>query len=539
MCAHLRGSLYEAALRRMSSGAAASAPPPRPSAAVIPWRRNGDGIEVYWVKRSETLPFMGGWHAFPGGAASRSDAALPVAGEPRGWSERAGGVGFAKDGAEESGPDLPPGTVATALRELYEETGLLVARYAGAPPSPERLAADRVEIEKQKTLADVLASLGATLDASRLVWAGRWLTPRFAPTRFDNRFFLLEWPESEPVQPEVLPGELESGEWIAPEAAWQSWKRGEVLAAPPILHILDVLRHHGPEAGQPKLADTSDAYLGPLRRIEMRPGVLMFPLRTFTLPPAATTNAYLLGTGDAVLIDPGSPHDDENDRLLAALAAAEERLGRRVTAIWLTHHHQDHVSGVERIRKALNVPVLAHRETAERLRGGFLRRGIEVDGFLEDGQRVVLADGGSGFPVRVVFTPGHARGHLAFFEEAGGSLLAGDLVAGIGTIVIDPPEGDMDAYLASLDKAGALLPKTLFPAHGPAVKDAGGYLAQYAEHRLWREAKVAEAWKEGKRTPAEMLPTVYADVAKEAHPIAERQILAHLERLKSRGELAP
>lgn len=522
----------------MSVAGGGAAPPPRASAAVVLWRRQGEEFLVYWVKRGVKLPFMGGWHAFPGGALAKKDAELPLAGEPRLPVPRpaGSGVGFARDGGEESGPDLPPGVAACALRELFEETGVLLARFAGAPPPAGALAEARERLLGGGPFGEILGGFGATLDASRLVWAGRWLTPQFAPVRFDNRFFLLEWPADEPVQPAVHAGELESGEWIAPEAAWQAWRRGEVLAAPPILYILDVLRRDGPEAGLPRLADTSETYLGPLRRIEMRPGVLMFPLRTHTLPPAGTTNAFLLGTGDAVLVDPGSPHEEENTRLLAALAAARERLGRRVTAIWLTHHHQDHTSGVERVRKELGVPVLAHRATAERIQGGFFRRGIKVDGYLEDGQRIVLA-GDPPFPVRVVFTPGHARGHVGFFAEESASFLAGDLVAGVGTIVIDPPEGNMDDYLASLDKARALAPNTLFPAHGPAVKDAAGYLAIYKEHRLWREGKVEAAWREGKRSPKEMLPVVYDDVPKEAYPIAERQVLAHLERLKRAGRL--
>jgi glyoxylase-like metal-dependent hydrolase (beta-lactamase superfamily II) len=259
----------------------------------------------------------------------------------------------------------------------------------------------------------------------------------------------------------------------------------------------------------------------------------MLPLATHTLPPAFTTNAYLLGTGEAVLVDPGSPLDAENERLERALTAVRERLGRRVTAIWLTHHHPDHIGGVERLRRFLGVPVLAHSATAERLAGR-----IAVDGTLQDGERIVLA-GEPPFPVRVVHTPGHARGHLCFLAEAHGSVLAGDLVAGLGTIVVDPPEGDMDAYLASLDKLAALSPRTLFPAHGPAIQDAVGKLREYIAHRLWREERVAAAWERGLRTPNEMLATVYDDVPKEAHPLAERQILAHLDRLRKVGRIGP
>jgi glyoxylase-like metal-dependent hydrolase (beta-lactamase superfamily II) len=360
------------------------------------------------------------------------------------------------------------------------------------------------------------------------------MTPPFAPLRFDNRFFLLEWPASEAVQPSVLPGECAAGEWIEPGEAWQRWRRGDVLAAPPILHILEVLAENGPAAhGLERLRDPSETNLGPLRRVEMRPGVVMFPLVTHTLPPAATTNAYLLGTGDAVLVDPGSTLEVENDRLERALAAARDQLGRRVTAIWLTHHHPDHVGGVERLRDTLGVPVLAHPATAERLAG----RQLRVDSELVDGQRVVLA-GDPPCTVRVVHTPGHARGHVCLFEEEQRSLLAGDMVAGIGMIVVDPPEGDMDDYLASLEKLVALAPRTLFPAHGPVVKDAVGKLREYVQHRLWREERILAAWNEGRREPREMLPTVYDDVPPEAHGLAQRQILAHLERLRRAGRLA-
>src|SRR4029079_7035768 len=131
-------SLYEKALRQASAPGSAlgakSLPPPRASAAVVLWRPAGDGgCEVYWVQRAEVLPFMGGWHAFPGGGLSRSDAALPVSGAPRGLAPdlapaaglpAAAGLPEAlRDTVDSVGPDLLPGIVACALRELFEETG--------------------------------------------------------------------------------------------------------------------------------------------------------------------------------------------------------------------------------------------------------------------------------------------------------------------------------------------------------------------------------------------------------------------------------
>jgi ribonuclease/clavin/mitogillin len=534
------GNLYEAVLARLAEagGRAAAGPAPAPAraaASVVPWRRrDGGGLEVFWVLRSEALPFMGGWRAFPGGGLARSDAAVEVSGA-------AAGVGPDSftlpdpSGADraELGPDLVPGLLVCAVRELFEETGILLATPATpAPPPPGEVAAARRALLAGRPFAELMWGLGATADASRLVYAGRWLTPPFAPLRFDSRFFLLEWPAAEALQPEVIPGELTTGAWIEPGEAWATWRRGEALAAPPILHILSVLNQDGPLAGLSRLLDAREADLGPLRKVELRPGVLMFPLATATLPPASTTNAYLLGHGEAVLVDPGAGDPAEIERLAHALEAARERLGRRTTAIWLTHHHRDHVGGVAELRRLLAVPVLAHAATAERLAAA----GVTVDGELRDGDRLVLA-GDPAMTVHVVHTPGHARGHLCFFDEDGGSLLAGDMVAGIGTIVIDPPEGDMDDYLASLEKLLALSPRTLFPGHGPAVRDAAGKLREYIDHRLWREARVLAAWNEGRRQPAEMLPTVYDDAPEQALPLAERQILAHLTRLRRAGRL--
>jgi ribonuclease/clavin/mitogillin len=111
------------------------------------------------------------------------------------------------------------------------------------------------------------------------------------------------------------------------------------------------------------------------------------------------------------------------------------------------------------------------------------------------------------------------------------------MVSGVSMIVVDPPEGDMDDYLGSLEKLAALRPHTLFPGHGPVIKNAAAKLREYIGHRLWREDRIFDAWSAGLRRPADMLPTVYDDVPQQAWPLAERQILAHLERLRRLGRI--
>jgi glyoxylase-like metal-dependent hydrolase (beta-lactamase superfamily II)/8-oxo-dGTP pyrophosphatase MutT (NUDIX family) len=446
---------------------------------------------------------------------ARPDAAMPEA---------------VTEGLEPLDPILAPGVAAAALRELFEETGILPG---GRQTDPERIASLRVAlVSKRLHFAEVLAEMGLEADGSPLTYAGRWITPPLGPVRFDNRFFLLEWPPDEALQPVVDAHEATSGEWVRPAAAIERWRRGRVLTAPPILHLLQVLAEDGPVDGLPRLHCPEEANLGPFRRVEFQPGVLVFPVRTPTLPPAAFTNCYLLGAEGCVLVDPGSSLERDVERLAAAVGAARDRLGRTVREIWLTHHHPDHVGGAPALRERLGVPIAAHAETARRLAGAFT-----VDRHIEAGEVTQLGGAGGPFTVRALLTPGHARGHLCFLHEELGSLLAGDLVAGTGTIVVDPPEGNMQQYLDSIDSLLELAPRTLFPGHGPTLHDAPGRLLEYREHRRWREERIFRAWCRGRREPKEMLREVYDDVPPQAFPLAERQIVAHLERLAALGRL--
>lgn len=485
------------------------------------WRRRqaDQALQVFWVQRSPQLRFMGGWHAFPGGALDPEDPATELDGNPSMSSEE----------GDRFGPHQVPGLAAAALRELFEETGVLPTADFG-PKLGERLrkglsAARHQLLDHGGSLSAALQGLGVQPRATELVFAGRWRTPPQTPVRFDNRFFLLHWPSSAPLQPEILPGELVSGEWITPQEALDAWRHGRVITAPPILHILRVLASHGPEEGLPQLRSADGQRLGSFRRFEFRPGVITLPLITPTLPPAAHTNAFLLGHGETVLVDPGSSLPEQQEALLEALEEAAFQ-GRAPRAIWLTHHHPDHIGAVATVRRAFGLPVLAHPATAQRL----LAHGITVDDVLEAGQTHHL-QGEPSMEVRVLHTPGHAPGHLCFFDAQTGSLLAGDLVAGLGTIVIDPPDGEMAHYLESLQAIADLDPLVLFPAHGPPLHDGRRQLLKLLKHRRQRERRIQQAHAAGHTTLDALLPEVYPDLDPLAAPLARRQILAHLLHL--------
>jgi glyoxylase-like metal-dependent hydrolase (beta-lactamase superfamily II) len=146
-----------------------------------------------------------------------------------------------------------------------------------------------------------------------------------------------------------------------------------------------------------------------------------------------------------------------------------------------------------------------------------------------------------GFEVEVLHTPGHARGHLAFRDVAGNCLVAGDLVAGQGTIVIDPPEGDMADYLATLGGLVRSGVGPIIPAHGPAIEDGDALLLSYIAHRQMREEQLSAALDlRGERGayPIDLVPELYPEVPALFYPLAARQVLAHLLKLEDEGRVA-
>jgi glyoxylase-like metal-dependent hydrolase (beta-lactamase superfamily II) len=262
------------------------------------------------------------------------------------------------------------------------------------------------------------------------------------------------------------------------------------------------------------------------------PTIEMLAVRTPTLPPATHTNSFLIGTEEAVLVEPATPYREEQDLMAQWVQSARLR-GVEPVAILATHHHPDHVGGAMALRERLQLPLWAHAMTAQRLDGI-----VEIDRLIQDGERIEL-NGPIPTSLTALHTPGHAPGHLCFIDEASNIMIAGDMVASVGTIIVEPTDGDMLLYLESLRKMSALEPAGLLPAHGDLVQQSQAILNFYIEHRLMRERKVLaalEARGQASR-PRHLIAQAYADTQKALWPLALQSIEAHLIKLEREGRI--
>jgi len=267
-----------------------------------------------------------------------------------------------------------------------------------------------------------------------------------------------------------------------------------------------------------------------LRPRNVTRGVELFPARTPTLPPATHTNSYALGDREVLLIEPATPHDDER-RAWIAWANGLRSQGRTLVAIAITHHHSDHVGGASFLARELGVPLWAHEATARRIPDIPIDRAIEPDA-------EIALDGPVPSRWRALLTPGHAPGHICFWNEDTGALIAGDMVASVGTILIEPNDGDMIDYLEQLARLADLNAIVALPAHGDPIDAPSELFHRYIAHRRMREAKVALALARLGDSPASLdalVPEVYSDTSPMLWPIARMSLEAHLLKLEREG----
>jgi glyoxylase-like metal-dependent hydrolase (beta-lactamase superfamily II)/8-oxo-dGTP pyrophosphatase MutT (NUDIX family) len=359
------------------------------------------------------------------------------------------------------------------------------------------------------------------VDEHELTPAGRVVTPPFSPIRYETQFFTVAVDED--VEPAPVEPELAGGAWFDPAEATEAWEERELKLPPPVLRALRLLAEDG-RAGLEARGEQVDDF-----PIEFVPGVRVEPLETGTLPPHTHTNGFVVGDDELAVVDPGAS-GDALEPLRATLDTLTDE-GRQVRHVVLTHHHEDHAAGARDIANAHDAEIVASPATAKRL-------DVAVDRTVGSDEVVRVGD----HTLWAVGTPGHAPGHTAWLVEEAGTLLAGDLVAGIGTVLVPPDEGDMAAYIDSLKRAAETAREQgvalLFPAHGPPSFDPVGKLEGTREHRLEREARVRDAVEAGHEALEAIAEAAYEDKPDAPDPLKRSSTRAHLDKLEADDAVA-
>jgi len=538
------------------------APPavPRPAATVVLLRDAHPGVEVLMLRRVERAgDRSSGAYVFPGGTLDAADAAAAPwcdgpddAAASRRLGLASGGLAF----------------LAAAIRECFEEAGVLLACDAGGQPvTVEADATDRWLALRAGLRAGAIdlpalcRTLGVRLAAGRLAYHSHWITPAGLPKRFDTRFFIAEMPAGQTAA--LNSDETQEHRWIRPVEALDA-DNGLRLPTPTrrtLEHIAgfastaECLAHarglrdiptilpmlaDGPRGLQP--VPPHDPAYAEVRRIDphgrglarhaIEPGrcVVLSPrIRRVTAPNAGPmtgpgTNTYLVadphGTGCAV-IDPGPADERHVDAILAAAPGP-------VRWILVTHTHADHSPAAAALKARTAAPCVGMRALhAEGQDAAFV-----PDRVLAHGDALAL---GPRTTLRAVHTPGHASNHLCYLLPEERTLFTGDHVMQGSTVVINPPDGDMAEYMRSLDALLAMDLEWLAPGHGFLIAEPREAIERLIRHRRAREAKVVRALAEGHEDLDDLLQRVYDDVPAALHPVARRSLLAHVLALRAAG----
>ena len=250
------------------------------------------------------------------------------------------------------------------------------------------------------------------------------------------------------------------------------------------------------------------------------------------------TGTYILGEGHVAVIDPGPDLPEHVDALRAALA------GEEISHILVTHCHLDHSPACRRLREFTDAPTYAYgRHGAGRSMGDDAEGEVKVEegadlAFVPD-REVRHGDviEGDGWSVECVFTPGHTSNHMCYQLREERALFTGDHVMAWSTSVISPPDGDMSAYMNSLELLLERDDARYWPTHGPAVEDPKGFVQSYIDHRREREAQILQQIGEGRHRIEEMVPRMYAEYPEFMYPAAARSVFAAVLYLVEQGRL--
>ena len=544
--------------------------PPRPSATLVLVRDGDEGAEVLLVRRADRGDQNSHAWVFPGGLIDASD---------RDVHEHCHGIddtrASARLGLDAGGLDY----LVAALRETLEEAGLLLAvdghgrMLDASQPALVNILADWRKRSRAlphgqagAALAALCRAQGWRLATHSLTPIAHWITPLGLPKRFDTRFLLAAAPAGHSVEVDGV--EIVDHLWARPPALMQ--RDHEVRITGPARAIVQELARFdstraifdwaaalGPTVPiQPRLARDAHGKLVPVHpmhaayseigridptgeghawnsirpgvAVQLAPGVLRITANNGSVMTGPGTNTYLLRANEDewVLIDPG-PDDETHVR--ATLNAWPGQL----RAIIVTHTHIDHSPAAQRVKALTGAPLYGRLADHPQWHDA----AFVPDVALQGGERLEF---GAGLALRVVHTPGHASNHLCFLHEQQRILFTGDHVMQGSTVVINPPDGDMAAYLASLRELAQRDDfDAIAPGHGFLIEQPTRVLEALIAHRLKREAKVADALARLSTTEPThidaLLAQVYDDVPAERHPVARRSLLAHLLHLQAQG----
>jgi glyoxylase-like metal-dependent hydrolase (beta-lactamase superfamily II)/8-oxo-dGTP pyrophosphatase MutT (NUDIX family) len=453
------------------------------------------------------------------------------------------------------------------VRETFEEVGLLIAE-GQAGRAALRSWRDALQAGSA-SIAGMCSTLGLQLDLRGLVYLSHWLTPPGVSKRFDTRFFAALAPAGQVAEADL--GEALELMWITPGAALDP-QRGLKLLPVTRRTLQDLGRHasaaevlaeargrtdirlsmpriaasaRGPRIVLPDEAPYAEiARLDPLGRgdiaCELTPGravrlsqrVIRVTAPNPGMMTGPGTNSYLVGDGCGpgwTVIDPGPASEPHLEALLAALAGVQGRVER----ILVSHTHHDHSPGAVALARATGAPVwgrtAAHPEWQD--------EGFAPQHEPAHGERIAV---GAGSTLRVIHTPGHASNHLCYLLEEERTLFTGDHVMQGSTVVINPPDGDMAAYLGALQALQGEDLAWLAPGHGFLVAEPQAVLRGLIAHRLRRETKLLRALAQaqaGGATTDALLAYVYDDVPTPRLGVARRSLRAHLLKLLAEGRV--